>query len=94
MNKLFYIFRWGQFSAESVGCPNHSNENITAQVECLQNVPLYKLVYSPVQVGFNGPMPVIDGSFSKKPFLPDYPRNLMSGGEYNPHVNILLGSNR
>jgi hypothetical protein len=84
--------RYGQSSAEDLGC--NQNEDINAQITCLQELPLENIVNSNIVVGFRGAQAVVDGSFSDEPFLPDHPKILMSSGMYNMDVNILLGNNR
>ena len=84
--------RWGQKVVESVGCGVF--QNITEQIKCLQEIDVKTLASSPIQNGFNGANAVVDGKFSKKPFLPDHPKKLMESGNYNKNINLLLGCNR
>ena len=92
MNLIIISFRWGQKAAQSVGC--EFKENVTEQINCLQQVDVETLANSPIQNGFSTANAVVDGTFVKEPFLPDHPKALMESGEYNKNVNVLLGCNR
>ena len=83
------VIRWGQLAASSVGCDNGEG-----QVDCLQTVSVEQLLGTSRESGPNGAQAVIDKSFSKFPFLPLSPRELMDSGNYNNNVSLLLGYNK
>ena len=86
------LFRWGHKAAQYVGCK--FNENITEQINCLQQVDVETLANSPIQNGFSAANAVIDASYTGDPFLPMHPKTLMELGWYNYDKNVLLGCNR
>ena len=83
------MFRWGQLAASSVGCDKGE-----AQIHCLQSVSVERLLKTPISSGPNGAHAVIDGSFSDDPFLPLSPKEILSSGDYNNNVSLLLGYNK
>jgi carboxylesterase type B len=86
---LWYVIRWGQLAASSVGCDNGE-----AQVHCLQRVSVERLLKTSRRSGPNGAQAVVDGSFTDFPFLPLSPREIMNSGAYNNNVSLLLGYNK
>jgi len=75
--------------AKVVGC--HQEENV---LSCMQGIEFSNFVISSWL--FNGAFiwwPVLDTNFTVDSFLPGYPEQLMSSGEFNTNIDIIIGTN-
>jgi len=79
--------KFGTKAAELVGCKDERS-----RVSCLQHLRVADVMTMDVRNELLS-QPVVDGAFTRDPFLPSDPKVLMRAGKYNDDVEILLGFN-
>jgi len=79
--------KFGTKAADLVGCKEERT-----RVNCLQRLRVAEVMTMDVRNELLS-QPVVDGAFTRDPFLPSDPKVLMRAGKYNDDVEILLGFN-
>ena len=71
----------------------HPGQDVVDPLTCLQDKPLKKILASTDLMDKAAIwMPVPDANFTSEPFLPGYPEDLMSNGEFNTDIEVIIGT--
>merc|ERR1719150_508901 len=80
----------GNELAVLVGCIDINSEG---RLECLRNVSAWEITKADFEDGVIS-MPVADSPWSGQPFFPKSPEEAFKDGDFDPTVDVLLGSNQ
>jgi len=79
--------KYGNEASALVGCLD-----VATRVQCLKSKKVSEVMTMDIRNELLS-QPVVDGPFSRDPFLPEDPKALIRDGKYNSDIEILLGFN-